>query len=309
MSPSPWCVMAGSTPLTVVYSPLAVADAASFSPSASKPAAVIADWTAHGLPLRVVPPEAASVEELALAHDRAYVEDILAGRRANGFGNVRADVAASLPFTTGALLTAARLALADGGAVCAPVSGFHHAGWNDACGFCTFNGLVVTARSLWEAGLVRRTAILDCDQHYGDGTDAILARLDGPAWLYHFTAGREYERPSQVPAFFERLAREIDAVSACDLVLYQAGADPHVDDPLGGWLTTEQLRTRDAFVFEGLRARGVPVVWNLAGGYQRDASGGIAPVLEIHRNTAHEHLRVFGQSKEAGARAADGARP
>jgi IMP dehydrogenase/GMP reductase len=78
-----------------------------------------------------------------------------------------------------------------------------------------------------------------------------------------------------------------------DLVLYQAGADPHQNDPLGGWMTTAELRERDALVFETARARGLPLVWNLAGGYQRDAQGGIAPVLEIHRNMALEHLRVY----------------
>ena len=84
-------------------------------------------------------------------------------------------------------------------------------------------------------------------------------------------------------------------------MLYQAGADPHVNDPLGGWLTTEQLRERDARVFEAVARLGVPVVWNLAGGYQRDANDGIGPVLEIHRNTALEHARVFGGGS-AGAR-------
>jgi hypothetical protein len=41
-----------------------------------------------------------------------------------------------------------------------------------------------------------------------------------------------------------------------DVVLYQAGADPHQNDPLGGWMTTTQLRERDALVFETARARG-----------------------------------------------------
>lgn len=27
-------------------------------------------------------------------------------------------------------------------------------------------------------------------------------------------------------------------------------------------------------------------MWNLAGGYQRDADGGIEPVLKLHRTTA-----------------------
>ena len=78
----------------------------------------------------------------------------------------------------------------------------------------------------------------------------------------------------------------------CDVVLYQAGADAHIDDPLGGWLTTEQLRRRDAIVFDGLRKLGVPVAWNLAGGYQREADGSIPVVIEIHTNTAREALRA-----------------
>lgn len=77
------------------------------------------------------------------------------------------------------------------------------------------------------------------------------------------------------------------------MVLYQAGADPHVNDPLGGWLTTEQLRERDGLVFSGLKALGIPVAWNLAGGYQLDAAGGISPILEIHDNTLRECARVY----------------
>ena len=41
------------------------------------------------------------------------------------------------------------------------------------------------------------------------------------------------------------------------------------------------------------RAMGLPVAWNLAGGYQRDATGGIRPVLDIHDNTLIEAGRVW----------------
>jgi acetoin utilization deacetylase AcuC-like enzyme len=64
-------------------------------------------------------------------------------------------------------------------------------------------------------------------------------------------------------------------------VLYQAGADPHVDDPLGGFLTTAQLAQRDWRVFSGLRESGIPVAWNLAGGYQKP----LAKVVALHENT------------------------
>lgn len=34
-------------------------------------------------------------------------------------------------------------------------------------------------------------------------------------------------------------------VKRVGLILYQAGADPHIDDALGGWMTTEELRYRE----------------------------------------------------------------
>jgi acetoin utilization deacetylase AcuC-like enzyme len=286
--------MTSPRPMTVMYSDRMQATAQGGSPSAAKPAQVMAAWRAAALPLRVLAPAAATVDELGLAHDRAYVEGVLARRIDNGFGTRDASVAAALPYTTGAMLDGARVAIAERAAVCAPVSGFHHAHWGEGSGFCTFNGLVVTALAAHAEGRARRVAILDCDQHHGDGTDAILARLGAPPWLHHFSAGEHFRRREHVGAFFAWLDEELRALDGCDLVLYQAGADPHVDDPLGGWLTTAQLRERDARVFEGVARARVPLVWNLAGGYQRDRNGGIAPVLAIHTNTAREHLRVFG---------------
>ncbi|MBK7005541.1 MAG: hypothetical protein IPH37_10705 [Burkholderiales bacterium] len=82
-----------------------------------------------------------------------------------------------------------------------------------------------------------------------------------------------------------------------DLVLYQAGADIHVNDPLGGILTTEQMKQRDRTIFNGCITRRIPLVWNLAGGYQRDLNGTIAPVLSLHRNTMHQCLRAYGLDK------------
>ena len=285
--------MTSPRPMTVMFSDRMQATAQGMSPSAAKPSKVMAAWRAEGLPLRVLAPAPATAADLYRAHDRAYVDDVLSLACANGFGTRDAGVAASLPYTTGAMLDGARTALAERTAVCAPVSGFHHAGWSRGGGFCTFNGLAVTAVALRAEGLAERVAIFDCDQHYGDGTDAILERMGRPRWIRHFTAGAEYHRRGQVKAFFARLEAELSALGEFDVLLYQAGADPHVDDPLGGWLTTAQLRERDARVFEGAARVGIPLVWNLAGGYQRDPDGGIRPVLAIHTNTAREHLRVF----------------
>ena len=105
----------------------------------------MAAWWRRWPGLEVRPAAPATHEEFCRAHSRDYVDDVFAKRVANGFGTHSDEVNASLPFTSGAMLTAARWALAEGGAVAAPVSGFHHAHWQSGEGYCTFNGLMVTA--------------------------------------------------------------------------------------------------------------------------------------------------------------------
>lgn len=277
-----------------------VADVDSFSPSSAKPAKVVASWQRLGVPLQLREPPPVTAEQLSLAHDTDFVHDVLVCKRMNGFGTRSREVAATLPFTSGAMLAAARHALASGAVGIAPCSGFHHASWSSAAGFCTFNGLMVTAAVLHAEG-TRRIGILDCDQHYGDGTQDIIRHLGAESWVQHVSAGATFHAPEQVQSFFASLDRWLGEFADCDVVLYQAGADPHLDDPLGGWLTTAQLRERDARVFGRLEAAGVPVAWNLAGGYQRDAAGGISPVLKIHNNTLLECARVYS-NRSGGAR-------
>ena len=77
------------------------------------------------------------------------------------------------------------------------------------------------------------------------------------------------------------------------MLLYQAGADPHVDDPLGGFLDDDQLAERDRIVFQVCRDERLPVAWNLAGGYQLDKDQQPSPVINIHRRTMMECRRVF----------------
>jgi acetoin utilization deacetylase AcuC-like enzyme len=276
-------------PVPVFYTEAMLAAPDSYSPSAQKPRHVLAAWQAAGLEITVKSFSPADEADLCLAHDPTYVRAILDGDLENGFGNRAPDVAASLPFTTGAMLAAARFSL-DGGCACAPVSGFHHAGYDFGGGFCTFNGLVVTARRLLDEGLVRRVMILDCDMHYGDGTDAILTRFSLKKSIRNATFGRWFHQPRQARAYMKLLHETVGYFSSYDLILYQAGADVHVDDPLGGVLSTAEMIERDRIVFEAARATNRPIAWNLAGGYQVP----LAKVLELHVNTMRECLRVYG---------------
>jgi len=284
------------TEVPVFFRPeMVVLEASRMSPSAGKPEQVVADWLGMHLPIDVRSFDPVGVEVLALAHDETYVRAVLAGARANGFGNRLPQVAKSLPFTTGAMLAAAREALANGQVACAPVSGFHHAYFAEGGGFCTFNGLMVAALQLKQQGLLSRVAILDLDQHWGDGTHDIIRHLKLD-WVSHYSpAQREPHGPSNAAGFLQRLPGIVSGFHDCDLLLYQAGADAHIDDPLGGWMTSAELAERDQIVFDISARIGLPVAWNLAGGYQRDASGGIEPVLEIHRATMTACAKVFAR--------------
>lgn len=283
--------------LPVFYTPRLVANAYSYSPSAGKPTQVIESWKELGIPIDIQEPVSTSEEEFCLAHGQRYVQNVLACRADNGFGNRLPEVAASLPYTTGAFVAAAREAVRNRKVAVAPVSGFHHACHDHAGGFCTFNGLVVAAQVLKKEGRVKRVGILDFDEHYGDGTvDIIRARGLGD-WLLHYTAGAEYRRADQAEGFLQRIPELVQRFVDCDLLLYQAGADPHIADPLGGWLTTAQLAERDRLVFETANSWGLPVAWNLAGGYQEN----FRLVLNIHDNTLKACAGVYldgqGESK------------
>jgi acetoin utilization deacetylase AcuC-like enzyme len=56
--------------------------------------------------------------------------------------------------------------------------------------FCTFNGLMVAAVGLLRARRVRRVLVLDCDFHYGNGTEEIIDRLGLASEFENATFGR-----------------------------------------------------------------------------------------------------------------------
>jgi histone deacetylase 11 len=60
----------------------------------------------------------------------------------------------------------------------------------------------------------------------------------------------------------------IDERIGPSLVIYNAGSDPFVDDPLTGYrLSARDLAERDLFVVSEVRSRAVPLAMVLSGGY------------------------------------------
>ena len=277
--------------IPVFYTPKMLANADSQSPSAHKPAQVLQSWQEQGFAIEVLEPAPVRRADFVRAHDPDFVDDVMQLRQYNGFGNRLPAVAASLPYTSGAMLAAARMALANAQVAVAPVSGFHHASYDIGGGYCTFNGLLVAALALKAERLVQRVGIFDCDHHYGNGTEDIIRKLNLD-WVLHYTAGRTYQgcrNGEKAAAFLADIPVQLERMKHCDVLLYQAGADPHEDDPLGGWLSTAQLQERDRLVFATAKRLKLPVAWNLAGGYQEP----LRRVLDIHDNTMRECVAVF----------------
>jgi acetoin utilization deacetylase AcuC-like enzyme len=260
------------------------------SPSAAKPALVVADWEAAGIPVELRGFEPLTAAEIALAHDPSYVRSVLACERPNGFGNALREIADTLPWTTGSMAAAAALAATEGGFAVSPTSGFHHAVYDEGMASCTFNGLVIAAELLRLRGLAERIGILDLDRHYGNGSHDIIERLGIGGSTPHYSFGGDDAVEDGPEEWLRRLPDIVLSFAGCDLLLYQAGADPHVDDPLGGILTSDQLRERDRVVFSACAKSGIPVAWNLAGGYQQP----IQEVLDVHRATVEECLAALG---------------
>jgi len=261
----------------------------SFSPSAGKPELVLAAWKALDLPLSICSFKPVTVGDLSLAHSQEYVLNVLLGREPNGFGNASESIAKSLPWTTGSFVAAAQHAAETGDPAASLTSGFHHAGYDFGGGFCTFNGLMVAAHLLKKGGLAKKVGILDLDAHYGNGSDDIIRALNLDH-VEHYTFGAEKIDRENANQWLKDLPAIImNKFVDCDVLLFQAGADPHENDPLGGYLSTDQMEKRDQIVFETCKRMGLPIAWNLAGGYQQP----IEKVLEIHSNTAIQCVIVY----------------
>jgi acetoin utilization deacetylase AcuC-like enzyme len=123
-------------------------------------------------------PSGASVEDLALVHDRDYIDRV---REMSANGGGEAGEYAS--FGPGGFDTASLAAGAAAAAVAAVASGEvdnayalvrppgHHAERDRGRGYCIFANVAVAIRTAQQRGLVSRVAVVDLDVHHGNGTE------------------------------------------------------------------------------------------------------------------------------------------
>ncbi|WP_323799013.1 histone deacetylase [Parasphingorhabdus sp.] len=233
-------------------------------------------------------------------HDPAYVEQVLSAavprdkERRIGFP-VSAEIASRVQYTSGGTWLAAQLALQHGYAANS-AGGSHHAMADTGAGYCVFNDLAITANRLLMEGDARKILIVDLDVHQGDGTAMLLAgRTDVFTLSIHSErnfptrkarSSRDIALPDAVGdddylSTLDIALKEILPSFQPDMLLYQAGVDPHADDRLGRLaLSDAGLERRDRMVIRQARDRGIAVASALGGGYGLD-----------HRAVALRHAR------------------
>ena len=246
-------------------------------------------------------PHAATDEELARAHDPAYIQAVSSGQLTE-----KAQKAIGFPWSPGMVERSRRSAGATIGACRAAMEngvsanlagGTHHAFRDRGEGFCVFNDAAVAARAMQVEGKARRVLIVDCDVHQGNGTASIL-RGDDSIFTFSIHGARNFpfdkeesDLDIELPdgcsdvAYLLRLNEGLDTafdLAHPDLVIYLAGADPYHDDRLGRLaLSFDGLAERDRRVFARCRDDNVPVAIAMAGGYARQ----IDDTVRIHATT------------------------
>jgi acetoin utilization deacetylase AcuC-like enzyme len=205
----------------------------------------------------------ATVDELALAHDRAYIARVQA-LSAQGGGRIEADTVVSegswdaACAAAGSVLDAIDWAF-DGSVTrsfCAVRPPGHHALRDAAMGFCLFGNIGVGAHYARQRHAAERVLIVDWDVHHGNGTQDLVQ--DDPnihfvsmhQWPWYPGSGAADDRGPHgtvwnVPMaaglppqeYVDALTHAVDAATASwrpDIVLISAGFDCLAADPLGG---------------------------------------------------------------------------
>ncbi|RED11236.1 histone deacetylase family protein [Pontivivens insulae] len=235
-------------------------------------------------------PAPTSLRQVAAAHGWDYAERAFAQAltpaevREIGLPQTEAVLRRARLACAGTTL-AARLAIEHGIAVNL-AGGSHHAGPGKGAGFCMFNDVGIAATTLLEEGHLRHILVIDCDVHQGDGTARIFANDERvftysihseknyPARKAHSDLDRALADHMEDAAYLAHLQADLNELLAMrrwDLVFYNAGVDPHIDDRLGRLaLSSEGLRARDEMVTGAVRGIDVPLTGVIGGGYGDD---------------------------------------
>jgi len=275
-------------------------------------------------------PEPARDADILLAHTPAWVNKLRSGTispREELMLEVpySAELVRAFWLAAGGSILAAQCSLRDRVGISIG-GGFHHAFADHGEGFCMINDIAVAIRKLQHEGSIARAMTVDCDVHQGNGTAAIFAADNGSAgFSFGGMGARDFagfegdvftislHQENNYPAFKPPSSIDVNLADGVgdgeylgqldrvlftglhqfdpQLLCYVAGADPYREDQLGGLsLTIEGLKKRDELVFRTAKARGIPVMVTLAGGYAQQ----VEDTVTIHCNTVLAAKEIYG---------------
>ena len=208
----------------------------------------------------------------------------------------------------GTVLTA-KLAL-QSGLACNTAGGTHHAFPSYGSGFCIFNDLAIASRILQQEGLAQKILIIDLDVHQGDGT-AWIFRDDPSVFTFSMHCDINFPGTKQKSDLdvgltegmgdddylqtLDRYLPDLLNQTKPDLILYDAGVDPHIGDKLGKLcLTDSGIYRRDMQVISTCLSGGYPIATVIGGGYCEDFSALVYRHSLVHRaaSEAYRHYRL-----------------
>ena len=211
----------------------------------------------------------ASWDHIALVHEPAYVDSVMAAIPTDGHRHLDPDTIISPASGDAALRGAGALVAAvdaivgqqsAGNAFCAVRPPGHHAERARSMGFCLFNSVAIGALHARAAHGIQRAAVVDFDVHHGNWTQHMFEAdkdlfyasshqapfYPGTGAASEVGVGNIVNAPLAAGAgskefrdAFERIIlpglRNFDP----DILLISAGFDAHADDPLAQLLLTE----------------------------------------------------------------------
>lgn len=261
---------------------------------------------AHELQIKniaeLIEPKLIDIGILKNLHAPEYVEAFINGTKPlatmQGFRNWNPQLRDAILAVQAGQLLAAEIAWQEG--IASNIAqGFHHAIYEFGSSYCTFNGLALIAQQYPD----RKIFVLDCDQHGGNGTGEFTLRLPN---LFNFSIfghrfgciSSERSMTYYIDQKNGTLAEYLEAVDegmqmaktwGADLIIYQAGMDCHQADRFGSsWLTKDMLFERDLYVFERTKQLNIPIMFVLAGGYQK-----LSDLVPLHVATFEAANQVF----------------
>lgn len=197
-------------------------------------------------------------------------------------------------YQVGGTVTAAFLALDQNWAINIG-GGYHHASSSTGGGFCIYADITLALTFLFDSNRIKSALIVDCDAHQGNGHERdfktdnrvyILDVFNHEIYPHDFEAKDRMDRDVRLKSgtedgeYLRKLSKELSATLGefnADIIIYNAGTDILIGDPLGLMNVTPQgVIERDEIVFKMAFNSRTPIVMLTSGGYTKSSSTVIA---------------------------------